>query len=109
MHVKDLKKDSYYKFYGYQYHYYIRFEKIEKQTIYSYGWEIKLLIKRDCETVLENKAYYGLNNVFGNIINNEENLNVEEVELSEIIDYLPNNHPDKIIYRNKRIKMILNV
>lgn len=32
----------------------------------------------------------------------------EEVELSEIICYLPIGHPDKIAYRNNRIKQLLN-
>lgn len=73
--------------------YYIKIDEYVNNEIYAeYS-----ICKSDC--------VYDVNDVF-NIFSNTK---ISEIYFSDIVEYLPENHPDKIIYlRKERIKKLLN-
>lgn len=100
MKVEDFKKDSYYEINVNNAGYYFRFEKYDNECIYSYGWEIRFSLNIKIRYYEENNFLCAIDSLY--IIDE-----IREVGLSEIINYLPLGHPDRILYRKKRIEKLL--
>lgn len=57
---------------------------------------------------LENYIFYNSNVVDPYFPIGDYSYYYEQVDLSEIVGYLPIGHPERILYRNNRIKSLLN-
>ena len=93
-----LEKDSWYKLYGSTGRlYYFKFEKLyDGYYVYSYGFYI-----------LDNMYYIDDHFSTKNYLRNKDLTKL--IDISSIIEYLPNGNIDKIIYiRKNRIKNLLN-
>lgn len=101
MHYSKLLKDKWYKMtWGnkIKYTWYFKFEKILDNTyLFAYNYYIDY----------SRKKYQYLEYVNNLMIVAEDDYFVE-CNISEIVDYLPNDNPDKIFYlRKKKLNMLL--
>ena len=78
---------------------YIRFSHSRVYFIYDTSW----FIIYDGKYKYHDRIEMDVNGILKTNINN-----VEEIYLSDIIEYLPIGHPDRICFRKQRIKMLLN-
>lgn len=94
-----MKENSYYKFYlnygNNKIYYYIKYNCLIDNQIYVFYY-------------IENGKYYdNLNTIDFCRFHIDLQKLMEEIDICEIINFLPRNHPDRIRFRNKRIKIIL--
>lgn len=105
MRVDDLIKDKWYKIYSKNDDFFdcFKFEKIEDNKIYSYNFYISPYTKIPYTKIPYTKIVNHLCSVIF-----LDNYKISEIDISEIVNYLPQNNPDKINYfRNQRIKQLL--
>ena len=94
--ISDFKENEIYKIVLKKtFTYYFKFECINNNGYLNFYWEItnNYFYEKDISSV-SFSFYDGI---------------YEKVDISDIIEYLPKNHPDIIDFRNKRIYSLLNL
>lgn len=97
MYINDLIVGKYYKHCWDTAVWYFRFEKIEDNKIYSFGWYIK---SDNSELTFSKTSHkYAMKHELGDTF--------KKVDFKFIKSFLPLGHPDIIEHRNNRIKKLL--
>lgn len=100
MRAEELIKGKYYKTYNiYNEIFYFCFEKIQYNEIHSYNF----FIAPDAKL-----PYHKLPDELCGIEYFENKIS-HEVDISEVVKYLPVGHPDRIRFRKQRIKNLLSI
>ena len=92
MHRKDLIAGKYYKY-----------EDAGKEIIFKLKTISYNFLILDREWYIYNKEFRCRASIFIDVV-----YDYKEVEICDFVDYLPHNHPERINYRNQRIKKLLS-
>lgn len=93
MKASELIKGQYYKF-------------MYDDTKYIFKFNVLL----NDEKIFVDKQWYIQNEFYFNTeyFYNRSYYNFEEITLSEVVEYLPLSHPERIIFRKERVNKLLN-